>query len=330
MALGEFDLIKRYFSPGGKGRKDVVLGVGDDAAILAVPENQQLVVTVDTLVESVHFLPDVSPADLAYKALAVNLSDLAAMGAEPAWVTLSLTIPEVNEEWLSQFSAQFMATCQFYDVQLVGGDTCKGPLAVTVQAMGHIPLTSTLNRSGAKVGDLVYVTGTLGDAAGGLALVDDKRSNISVVANELLARLNRPTPRLEAGMLLRQIASAAIDISDGFVQDLNHILERSNVGAVVEINDLPLSEPLSHCYSENQARSFAMTGGDDYELCFTVPENNKAKLEKIFATASTPITQVGRITASKGLQLRNKAKEVALKNSGFDHFQANESHEHSH
>lgn len=320
MAAGEFELINTYFKSRPGLRNDVLVGIGDDAAVMTVPEGQKLVVTVDTLVENIHFSEDVSPSDLAIKALAVNLSDLAAMGAQPAWVTLSLTIPEVNHDWLAEFSQAFLDQCEFYDVQLIGGDTCRGHISVSIQAMGLVPEESMLRRSGAEVGDLVYVTGTLGDAGAGLALRMSEQQSFNDTEQSLLNRLNRPTPRLEAGMLLRQLASAAIDISDGLIQDLSHIIDASETGAVIELNNLPLSEAMISRFTEKQAQSFAMSSGDDYELCFTVNPENKDKLERVFATASTPITQIGRITSNNGLQLRNKDESVAINNTGFDHF----------
>jgi len=322
MALSEFELINQYFKSIVGHRKDVHLGIGDDAALLDVPEGQRLVVTVDTLVKDIHFSSDVTPEDLAHKSLVVNLSDLAAMGAAPAWVTLSLTIPEADKNWIESFSQKFAELCRYFDVQLVGGDTCRGELSVSVQAMGFVPHTSALKRSSAQPGDLIYVTGHIGDAGAGLALQQEQKTEYSIDEQFLISRLDNPTPRLEVGIMLRNIANAAIDISDGFIQDLSHILDASDVGAVVEVGNLPVSDVMQSNYTEKQAQSFAMTAGDDYELCFTVSPENQDALDRVLSTVSCPVTQVGRITASKGLQLRNKDELLQQPSLGYEHFSA--------
>ena len=327
MTIGEFELIRQYFASIYGHRRDVKLGIGDDAAVLSTPKDQHLVVTVDTLVQGIHFDENCAPENLAHKALAVNLSDLAAMGAEPAWVTLSLTIPETDVSWLSTFSESFAKQCQHYDVQLIGGDTCRGPLSITVQAMGFTPDGCALQRSNAKPGDLIYVTGTLGDAGAGLSLLNEQRTDYTRSEKVLIERLEKPTPRLEIGILLRTLANAAIDISDGLVQDIQHIIDSSELGAVIEVKDLPLSEEMLKNYNKKQAQSLAMTAGDDYELCFTVSPENQDKLERILATASCQVTQIGRITQSKGLQLKNSEGLDKNKLSGFDHFSSEKSRE---
>lgn len=327
MTIGEFELIRQYFASIYSNRRDVKLGIGDDAAVLRTPEDQHLVVTVDTLVQGIHFDEGCAPENLAHKSLAVNLSDLAAMGAEPAWVTLSLTIPETDVVWLSTFSETFAKLCHHYDIQLIGGDTCRGPLSITVQAMGFAPDGCALQRSNAQPGDLIYVTGTLGDAGAGLSLLNEQRTDYTKSERVLIERLEKPTPRLETGILLRKLANAAIDISDGLVQDVRHIIDTSELGAVIEVSDLPLSEAMLKNYNLKQAQSLAMTAGDDYELCFTVSPDNQDKLERVLATTSCPITQIGRITTTKGLQLRNSEGLEESKLTGFDHFSSGKERE---
>ncbi|MGD2111948.1 MAG: thiamine-phosphate kinase, partial [Gammaproteobacteria bacterium] len=234
MADSEFDIIRRYFMPRGAGRDDVIAGVGDDAAVLRVPAEHELVVCMDTLVGDVHFPQATAPNAIGHKALAVNLSDLAAMGAEPAWATLALTLPENDADWLEQFSRGFFALAERYNVQLIGGDITRGPLSVTVQAHGFVPGGKALRRAGARPGELVCVTGTLGDAALALRLADRAPAL-------LRQRLDYPEPRVAAGIVLRDRASAVIDVSDGLLADLGHLLEADGLGAALRIGDLPRS-----------------------------------------------------------------------------------------
>lgn len=320
MSANEFELINSYFKTIPIHRRDVDVGIGDDAAVTSVPSGSKLVTTVDTLVSGIHFDSNVSAADLAHKAVAVNLSDLAAMGAEPAWITLSLTIPEIDHDWLKEFSQAIQDQCRYYDVQLIGGDTCRGRISVTIQAMGLVPDGLAIKRNTAEIGDLIYVTGTLGDAGAGLKLLQSDASEFNDEQHYLLKRLHNPTPRLEAGINLRQFASAAIDISDGLVQDLQHILDASQVGAHINMKKLPLSAQNLSVFGEKQAHSFALTAGDDYELCFTVNPELREKLERTFVTANTVITQIGHITADKSLQVKNEDQLVEFENRGYDHF----------
>ena len=236
MALSEFDIIRYFFDrpQAADGRSDVLLGIGDDAAVVTVPDDHDLVLCMDTLVAGVHFPEDTSPGAIGHKALAVNLSDLAAMGAEPAWFTLSVTLPHADADWLAAFAQGMFRLADHYRVQLVGGDVTRGPLSVTVQAHGLVPRGRALRRSGAAVGDRIYVTGTLGDA--GLALHQGAEQ-----APALRQRLDYPSPRVEAGLALRGLASAAIDISDGLLADLGHLLEDGRQGAMLEVDDLPRS-----------------------------------------------------------------------------------------
>ncbi|MDO5053952.1 MAG: thiamine-phosphate kinase [Pasteurella oralis] len=334
MSNGEFDLIQRYFTASSKrtARKDVIVSIGDDCAITELRQNQRLVITTDTMVENTHFLPTISPADLAYKAVATNLSDLAAMGAEPAWLSLALTLPEVNEQWLSEFSQSFFDVLDHYNVDLIGGDTTKGPLSITITAHGIIAKGKALCRHSAKVGDWIYVSGTLGDSAAGLSLLLSGKSAVNSAQEFLIRRHLRPTPRVLLGLELAvsSLANAAIDISDGFVADLGHILERSQCGAVVDVDKLPLSSHLVSIVGLQQAEEFALTGGEDYELCFTVPDSNKAKLERALAYIGVEYTCVGQVRAispqnKKRIKFERNGVPIELDiKSGFDHFDSDE------
>ena len=319
--MNEFDLIRRYFAGRGVRRADVPLGIGDDAALLAPPAGQTLATTVDTLHSGVHFAADIPPADLGHKALAVNLSDLAAMGAEPAWATLALSLPGADEAWLGAFADGFFALAERFGVQLVGGDTTRGPLSVTVQVQGFVPADAALRRSGARSGDHVFVTGHLGDAGAGLAIEQGRLALSGPPAAALLARLHRPTPRIGAGLALRGLASAAIDVSDGLAQDLGHILAASGVGAVLEADVLPLSDALLASGIERPWR-LAAAAGDDYELCFTAPADADLGVADAL---DCPVTRIGHITAEPGLRWRDTAGQVVEPPPrGWDHFARDE------
>ncbi len=315
MPVSEFDLIARHFA--GHDRRDGVrLGVGDDAALLEPPPpGELLAVTIDTLVSGVHFRPGVDPAALGHKLLAVSLSDLAAMGARPAWATLALTLPEVDEAWLAAFASGLFALAEVHDVALVGGDTTRGPLALTLQAAGYVPPDQALRRDGARAGDAVCVTGTLGDAALALAppdgLPDDALARLE-------ARLDRPTPRVAAGLALRGIATAAIDLSDGLAADLGHVLAASGVGATLELARLPLS-PALRTQTDAGDWSCPLAGGDDYELCFTLPEARLAELEGLGLDVA--VTRVGTVETEPGLRLVDpEGRPSTLRRAGYDHF----------
>ncbi len=253
---GEFDIIRRYFSASTRQpRRDVLLSVGDDCAITEIKPNRRLALTTDTLVEGTHFLPSISAADLAYKAVAVNLSDLAAMGAEPAWISLALTLPKIDEQWLSEFSQSLFQILDHYNVDLIGGDNTKGTLSLTITAHGLVAKDKILCRHTAKPGDWIYVSGTLGDSAAGLQLLLQQSKIENDDQRYLLQRHLRPIPRVLMGMELAGIANAAIDLSDGLISDLQHILERSQCGAVIELDKLPLSKPLLNQFSLEQAQS---------------------------------------------------------------------------
>jgi len=313
----EFTLIDRIKARAAT-RADVALGIGDDAALLRVPAGQLLAVSTDTLVAGRHFPDDTDAADLGWKALAVNLSDLAAMGAQPAWCTLALTLPHADAAWLDAFLDGFLELADAHGVALVGGDTTAGPLALTVTVHGFVPEGEALHRAGARVGDEVWVTGTLGDAAGGL---QQWRAR-GLQSAKLRHRLDRPTPRVEAGLALRGLARAAIDVSDGLAADLGHVLAAGGVGAELELGRLPTSVPLLEHFSHDAERwRLQLSGGDDYELCFVAPAANAFAIEQALAACDVIATVVGRIVAGAGLSLRTPEGEAFdLPSAGFDHF----------
>ncbi|NIG19526.1 thiamine-phosphate kinase [Pantoea sp. Al-1710] len=324
MSCGEFELIARYFNRVTSSRRDVEKGIGDDCALLNVPEKQTLAISTDTLVAGVHFLRDIHPADLGYKALAVNLSDLAAMGADPAWLTLAITLPEVNESWLAAFSDSLFELLDYYDMQLIGGDTTRGPLSLTLGIHGLVPTGRALKRSGAKPGDWIFVTGTLGDSAAGLSLLQHcHRLNDPAVHEVLIKRHLRPMPRVLQGQALRNLATSAIDISDGLIADLGHILTASRVGARLNLEALPLSAALRDHFEPEQVLTWALSGGEDYELCFTVPEVNRGALDVALGHLGVPYTCIGQIAPeADGLTLLENGKPRRFNHKGFDHFNA--------
>jgi thiamine-monophosphate kinase len=318
--MNEFDLIEKYFK-NSLSRADVILGSGDDCAIVEVPAGQQLALTTDTLVSGVHFPNDALPFDIGYKVLAVNLSDLAAMGATPAWVAMALTLPDINNAWLRDFANGFFALLSLFDLQLIGGDLTRGPLSITVQALGFLPQGRAVTRSGARVDDLIYVSNTLGDA--GLAL-RFLRGEVNVAAQfqeKILARLNRPEPQVKLGKKLLGLASAAIDISDGLAGDLNHILKKSQVGAIITVDDLPLSPALIQSVTHEEAISLALNAGDDYELCFTTAPENAKQIAQLAVETDTALTCIGKVTAAKTFTFKFKNGNLYDgKTAGFTHF----------
>ena len=310
MALAEFDLIRRYFAVYQPQNQQTQLGIGDDCALVNLPADCQLAVTTDTMVENVHFFADVDPAALGHKLLAVNLSDLAAMGAEPFAVTLALTLPKINPDWLAGFSQGFMRLAQTHQVDLIGGDTTSGPLCLTVQALGKLPRGSALIRSGAQAGDLIYVTGCLGDAGLGLKI---KQGYYCKEPQSALERFNWPQPRLAQGLALRGLASACIDISDGLAADLGHILEQSGVGASLNWDNLPLSAAVKDYIESTNDWQLPLTAGDDYELCFTIPPHLASQL-------CFECYCVGVIEAEAGLRVFRGGQLQVLEVRGFEHF----------
>lgn len=321
MALSEFDIIDRYFRSRVPGRRDVILGIGDDAAILSVAANQHLVVAMDTLVCDVHFPASAPARAVGHKALAVNLSDLAAMGAEPAWATLALTVPTVDEGWIRGFAEGFFSLARTFNVDLVGGDTTRGPLSVTVQVHGLVPPGAAMCRRGARPGDGVYVTGTLGDAALALVLADRRRRGGARERASLLSRLHTPLPRISAGLALREYASAAIDLSDGLIGDLGHVCRASGVGASIWVDKLPRSDAFVQLADEQERFRLALIGGDDYELCLTVPREHQSALEQAARSLECRLTQIGIIEREAALRcLHDDGSELRIRDGAYQHF----------
>lgn len=317
MALGEFDLIRRYFTRQAASHADTVLGVGDDCALLRCPAGHELAVTVDTLVAGVHFFPEVDPASLGHKALAVNLSDLAAMGAEPRWATLALTLPAVDETWLEAFARGFFALAERNGLELIGGDTTRGPLSITIQVMGLTPAGGALRRSGARPGDLIYVSGPVGSAGLGLKI---RLGETALDDPAAVEKLERPAPRVALGLALRGIASACIDVSDGLAADLGHILELSGVGAVLDVERLPVTEGVGRYITATGDWRLPLTAGDDYELCFTAPPAARDEVARCLAECGLVAEPIGQIDAEPGLRLRKAGEWVALAGVGYQHF----------
>jgi thiamine-monophosphate kinase len=277
------------------------------------------------MVVGVHFLPGTEPEAIAHKAVAVNLSDLSAMGAEPAWISLSLSLPNINEAWIKSFSTKVHSLSKYFSFQLIGGDTVQGPLSITITAQGFIPEDNQIKRSGANPNDWILVTGSLGDAGVGLDLL---KQNIKIYNPEHASYLkNRhwfPTPRVLAGTTLRRIATSCIDVSDGLVQDLKQVIRLSKVGALVHLDKLPLSEALSESIGNiNDAVTYAATSGDDYELLFTVPEEQRVNIETALASYNIPVTCIGQITGATGkldLRLNDEPFQLDPNKLGFEHF----------
>jgi thiamine-monophosphate kinase len=317
MSAGEFDLIRRFFLEPSAKRAGTVLGIGDDCALLDCPPGMELAVTVDTLVSGIHFLPDVDPEKLGHKALAVNLSDLAAMGAKPAWCTLALTLPNVDEAWLSAFSRGFFSLANRFGIALVGGDTTRGPLSITLQALGLVPVGQALRRSGARPGDLIYVSGPLGSAGLGLRM---RQGLTTVFDAAAIGALECPEPRVALGERLRGLASACIDISDGLAADLGHLLSASQVGSTLNFDHIPLISCVSHFIYDTQNTDLPLTAGDDYELCFTVPMDRQARVDSLLQQLRLPGQCVGVIETTPGLRIQRHGQSIVLSNTGYDHF----------
>ncbi len=319
MPLLEFDIIKQYFSKitTQKNVTDIHLGIGDDAAIVSVPGNEQLVVCTDTLNAGIHFPENTSAFDIGYKALAVNLSDLAAMGASPKWFTLNLSLPEANAHWLAEFSGGLQQLAANYQLELIGGDTTRGPLSISITLAGHIANSQGLLRSTAKVGDKVYMSGCTGEAAYGLACLmgGEKPSENQ---SYFISRLNQPSARVDLGLRLMGIATSCIDISDGLLADITHIADASDCGIKLDLNAIPLPR----IDDVDTARRYALTGGDDYELVFTVPVSRQITLDKIAEQLDIPITCIGEVVTEKGVKLFDNNTLVNLPVAGYEHFSA--------
>ena len=299
MGLSEFALIDRYFRACGARRTDVVAGVGDDAALLKVPGDADLVAATDTLVAGVHFPPGSPAASIGHRALAVNLSDLAAMGARPAWALLALTLPEVNPGWLAEFTSGFGELAQAHEVELVGGDTTRGPLCITVTAARFCAARNRTAALGRSPGDALFVSGTPGDAAAGLALVEGRLSAPAELSGYLRERFELPTPRVALGERLRQFASACIDVSDGLFADAAKLAQASGTGLQIHYEALPVSELLERAVGAERARELALSGGDDYELCFSVAEKNLAALMQELPPQRWGYSRIGVLRAPR-------------------------------
>ena len=322
MALSEFEIIRRYFTHRAPG---AVLGVGDDAAILRARRGMDLAVSADMLVSGRHFFPDAHPVRLGHKALAVNLSDMAAMGATPRWALLSVALPKLDGRWLGGFMRGFMRLARRHGVDLVGGDTTRGPLNLSVQIIGEVPAGKALRRDGAGTGDDVWVSGTIGDAGFALAVAQRR----SVIARSdrarLLERLDVPTPRVALGIALRGIARSAIDVSDGLVQDLGHICERSGVAASLDFDRLPVSVILGRHLDRPAARAALLAGGDDYELVFTAPRARRDAIARLAKRLRLRLSRVGVITrrAGKGplvTVVDVAGRQLPVARTGYQHF----------
>jgi thiamine-monophosphate kinase len=350
----EFKLIEAIRRRTARTRDDVALGIGDDAALLDVPADRQLVACTDTLVAGVHFLVDTPAEDIGWKALAVNLSDLAAMGAEPAWALLALTLPEADMHFVDRFAEGFAELAGMHGVALIGGDTTQGPLSMTVTVLGIVPRGQALTRGGAGAGDAIFVTGTLGDAAGALRLLRDpglglrrqdaganvgeadgpkgepqerrvSRDSVKQIATSsrstLFDRLHRPEPRVGAGLALRGVASACIDVSDGLLADLGHVCTASGTGADIDIDALPVSPVLVATFEPAVCRDLALTGGDDYELCFSVPEDRAAEIMTLLAGTGCVATRIGRMTEGAAVRVTDiRGNVVETPHAGWEHF----------
>jgi thiamine-monophosphate kinase len=314
----EFDLIAKHFTRATPG---AVLGVGDDCALLAPTPGMQLAVSSDMLLEGRHFSPQDSPAGIGHKSLAVNLSDLAAMGATPRWATLSIALPEENDAWLTAFARGFFRMADQHGIELVGGDTTRGALTLSITVIGEVPPGQALRRDGAQAGDDVWVSGVIGSAALALAYRQGRLFMEQIDAAKVLPALYLPTPRVELGIALRGIASSAIDISDGLLGDLGHILERSHVGATLEFTSLPTLPVVQQYLHEAVARDCVLAGGDDYELCFTAPAHQRNAVLAAAASAGVAVTRIGRITAETGLTVIDAdGHPIPFGHTGYDHF----------
>lgn len=318
----EFDIIRRYFK---RAASNAVLGIGDDAALIGIAPGNELAVSTDTLVCGKHFFADTDPYRLGHKSLAVNLSDMAAMGAKPRWALLALTLPETlaqhDQTWLQQFSAGFFALAEQYHVELIGGDTTAGPLNICVQILGEAAKGKALRRSGAKSGDDIWVSGTLGDAALALQHLLGKIALEPDEIGQCLPALLTPAPRIELGRRLIGLAHSAIDISDGLVADLGHILQDSEKSAVIHLQSIPCSPVLKKRLPQSAATACLLAGGDDYELCFTAPAVHRAEIAMLAAELRMPLTCIGGISSGAGLIVKDaQGKTMTLETTGYDHF----------
>ena len=321
--MNEFELIARHFQRAPR-RGDIRVGIGDDAAVVAPASGMEYALTVDMLVEGRHFVAGCDPVALGHKTLAVNLSDLAAMGARPRYALLAGALPDVEEAWIAGFMRGFDALAARYDCELIGGDTTRGPRTLCVTAIGDLPAGSALTRGGAKPGDIVFVSGTVGDAALALAVAAGRTRVDAPQGQELQRRLDAPEPRVEVGMALRGVASSAIDVSDGLTGDLDHVLEASHAGARIDVAAIPCSDALRAKLGGDErelALSCLLAGGDDYELCFTAPPAMRARVDGVAASLGVLLTAIGVVTMERGLVVTDETgAPLARLPRAFDHF----------
>lgn len=315
--IGEFEIIERYFTR-KTADKDVLIGVGDDAAVIRI--DGLAAITVDTLLVGRHFPDGMASNLLGHRVMAVNLSDLAAMGAEPRWCTLALTLPKSDEAWLDGFARGFFELADAFGVSLVGGDLTRGPLTATVQLIGRVRWPELLTRSGGNLGDDIYVTGTLGDSAAGIALLNEPNAPQGPAATALKERFYRPQPRVREGLALAPLASAAIDISDGLLADLQHICVASGCGAVIDVERVPLSAELIAMFPPQVALSHALSGGDDYELCFTASPANAERIEAALEACGTRARRIGQLVPGQDVVCRRDGEPFAPAARGYRHF----------
>ena len=318
--MSEFNLIAKYFT---RPSVNADLGVGDDAALIQISAGHQLAISADMLVAGTHFLDDCPAYFVGWKSLAVNISDMAAMGATPKWATLAIALPRVDEAWLSEFSRGFFACADEFGVSLIGGDTTRGPLNISVQIMGEVPTGKALCRDGAKVGDEIWVSGTLGEAALGLAHLQNKLAENTLSESEKQActdALQAPQPKVALGLALLNIANSAIDVSDGLLADLGHILERSNVGANLYWAQIP-HVSVSKALDTSSLQKLSLAGGDDYELCFTAPQTRRDEIIAIGEKLNLKLSPIGFISQEKKLSIFDEAQRpIEIKSTGYDHF----------
>ncbi|WP_371188907.1 thiamine-phosphate kinase [Thalassotalea maritima] len=318
--MKEFELIKQFFTAQPVARKDVTLGIGDDCALLSAGGDNLIAVTTDTLVAGVHFPVDTHPRAIGHKAVAVNLSDLAAMGAMPSWISVAITLPSVDESWLREFSQGMFELTEYYNVQVIGGDTTQGPLSITITAQGLVPEERVLRRDGAQNGDYVFVTNTVGDAGLALAAINGQVDLAEQDRQKVMKKLDFPKPQVLVGQMIREFATAAIDVSDGLLADLTHLCKASTLGIDLDADNIPMSETLLTNLGKEQAINMALTAGDDYQLIFTVPATNKVGVETAMAHANVDYRCLGQLNPSQIIQVFHNGEPFNVSQPGFEHF----------
>lgn len=313
----EFSLIAKYFT---RATPNADLGVGDDAALLRVAVGHQLAISVDMLVAGTHFFHDAAPFDIGWKSLAVNVSDMAAMGASPKWATLAIALPEINEPWLAEFSRGLFACADKFGIDLIGGDTTRGPLNISVQIMGEVPAGNALRRDGAKAGEDIWISGRIGSAALGLAHLQGKTTLDATVSEDCLQALNLPTPRVALGSALRGIASSCIDVSDGLLADIGHILEASNIGAAIRLENIACHDYLRLHLNDALIQRCILAGGDDYELAFTAPQSQRSVIQALSQQLALPLSLIGTTMPNTGISVSYQQQMLDVAKKGYDHF----------